>query len=162
MSTDSTQLLEAKSDCQTCATSLVQKARQRVFFLTQNLEPLLYNNKNICDPLTRLATSNRQADIKIIAHDTRSVASNGHCLINLAQSLPSFVQLRTTVIPVHKKIRESWLIIDDFAIMRIKNMARYEGYFEIDNKLECRKYIDSFLDIWESSQADQNTRRLSL
>ena len=46
--------------------------------------------------------------------------------------------------------------------MRIRNPVRYEGYYEIDNKLECRTYTDKFNEIWEASEADQNTRRLSL
>jgi hypothetical protein len=64
--------------------------------------------------------------------------------------------------PEHKKFRENWLIVDDMAFMRVKNPSRYEGYFEIDNKLECRFLTESFLEIWEASQIDQNTRRLSI
>ena len=46
--------------------------------------------------------------------------------------------------------------------MRIRNPERYEGYYEIDNKLECRAYYDDFVEMWETCEPDQNTRRLSL
>jgi hypothetical protein len=51
---------------------------------------------------------------------------------------------------------------DDGAYLRLRNPDRYEGYYDIDNKLECRSYLERFADIWEASEPDQNTRRLSL
>jgi hypothetical protein len=72
------------------------------------------------------------------------------------------VQIRTTVTPQHRHFRESWLIADDGAFMRLRNPDRYEGYYELDNKLECRSYIEQFMEMWEACEPDQNTRRLSL
>jgi hypothetical protein len=72
------------------------------------------------------------------------------------------VQIRTPVTPAHRNFRESWLMADDSAYLRLRNPDRYEGYYEIDNKLECRSYRERFADIWEASEPDQNTRRLSL
>jgi hypothetical protein len=130
--------------------------------ITQRLEPELYNDHEIRQHLTRLATINRNTDIRIIAHDTRVAANQGHILIQLVQKLPSFAQIRLTVTPAHQNFRESWLIADDSAYMRIRNPERFEGYYEIDNKLECRSYYDTFIEMWEASEPDQNTRRLSL
>jgi hypothetical protein len=48
------------------------------------------------------------------------------------------------------------------AYMRIRNPQRFESYYEIDNKLECRSYYDDFIEMWEAGEPDQNTRRLSL
>ena len=103
-----------------------------------------------------------KTDIRIIAHDTRVASNQGHYLIHLAQKLPSFVQIRTTVTPAHRNFRESWLMVDDGAYMRVRNPDRYEGYYEIDNKLECRSFLDDFAEMWEACVPDQNTRRLSL
>jgi hypothetical protein len=127
----------------------------RVYLVTQKLEAELYNDPAIYDHLSALATGNRNADIRIIAHDTRIAANQGHSLIHLAQRLPSFVQIRLTVTTEHRNFRESWLIADDSAYMRIRNP-------ELDNKLECRSYYDDFIEMWEACEQDQNTRRLSL
>ncbi|MEM7565274.1 MAG: hypothetical protein AAF353_19875, partial [Pseudomonadota bacterium] len=104
----------------------------------------------------------RKVDIRIIAHDTRVAANQGHYLIHLTQKLPTFAQIRTTVTPAQRNFRESWLMADDGAYLRIRNLERYEGYYEIDNKLECKSYRSDFIDIWEACEPDQNTRRLSL
>ena len=72
------------------------------------------------------------------------------------------MQIRLTVTTEHRNFRESWLISDDSAYMRIRNPERYEGYYELDNKLECRSYYDDFIEMWDACEQDQNTRRLSL
>jgi len=162
MEETSSELLDGRTDCRTCAREFILLASQRVYIISQKLEPDLYNNREIFQHLTHIATNNRNADIRIIAHDTRLAANQGHYLINLAQKLSSYVQIRTTVTRAHRKFFESWLIVDDFAYMRIRNPAQYEGNFEINNKLETRSYITRFEEIWEACEVDQNTRRLSL
>ena len=162
MEISSSGLLDGPGSCRECARQLILLARQSVYIISQKLEPELYNDRSIFSHLSSLASSNRQTDIRIIAHDTRSAANQGHYLINLTQKLPTFAQIRTTVTRADKQFHESWLIVDDMAYMRIKHPTRYEGNFETDNKLECKSYITRFELIWEACQVDQNTRRLSL
>jgi hypothetical protein len=162
MDDNSSQLLSGRSDCKQAVEDLILSASESVFIISQNLEPELYNNRSIFQHLISLATKSRKTDIRVIAHNTRSAASNGHYLINLAQRLPSFAQIRSTVTPEHRKFGESWLIVDARHFMRIRNLARYEGNLETNNRLECRHLVETFVNIWEASQPDQNTRRLSL
>jgi len=162
MEDSSSIILSGRSDCREAARTLILGSLGRVYLVTQRLEAELYNDQEIYDHLSALATDNRNTDIRIIAHDTRVAANQGHCLIHLAQRLPSFVQIRLTVTQEHRNFRESWLIADDSAYMRIRNPERYEGYYELDNKLECRSYYDDFIEMWEACEQDQNTRRLSL
>ncbi len=162
MEDSSSILLSGHSSCKEAAKTLILRSMNRVYLLTQKLEATLYNNPEIYDHLSALVTGNRNADIRIIAHDTRTAGNQGHCLIHLAQKLPSFAQIRLTVTPEHRNFRESWLIIDDSAYMRIRNPERFEGYYELDNKPECRSYYDTFVEMWEACEPDQNTRRLSL
>ncbi len=155
-------ILDGRGDCREAAKTLILGALHRVYLATQHLEPELYNDAEIHDYLAGLASSNRNTDIRIIAHDTRVAANQGHYLIHLAQKLPTFAQIRVTVSPPERQFRESWLIVDDGAFMRLRNPERYEGYYELDNKLECKSYLDSFVEMWEACNQDQNTRRLSL
>ena len=154
--------LDGRAECRDAAKSLILGAVTEVFLITQRLEAELYDDAEIYEHLSQLATNNRNTDIRIIAHDTRVAANQGHYLIHLAQKLPSFAQIRTTVTPAHRNFRESWLIADDGGYMRIRNPERYEGYYEIDNTLECRSYYDDFMEMWEACVPDQNSRRLSL
>lgn len=162
MKETSSKILDGRNDCLKCVKTLIDLAQQQVYIIGQNLEADFYHHKSIYDHLVEIATHNRNSDIRLIAHDTRVATANGHYLILLAQKLPTFVQIRITTNPEHQKFSENWLIVDDMAFMRLKNPLLYEGYFDIDNKLECRSLTAEFLDIWEMSQPDQNTRRLSL
>jgi hypothetical protein len=155
-------LLNGRSDCAEAAKTLVLGCVGQLYLVTQRLEPELYNHADIHEHLAALSASNRNTDIRIIAHDTRAAANQGHYLIHLAQKLPSFVQIRTTVTPAHRNFRESWLLADDGAFLRLRNLERYEGYYEIDNKLEARAYHEQFIEMWEACEPDQNSRRLSL
>ena len=155
-------LLEGRADCREAVKTLILGAVGSVYMITQKLEADLYNDADIYQHLTQLATTNRNTDIRIIAHDTRVAANQGHYLIHLAQKLPSFAQIRITVTPGDRQFRESWLIVDDSGYMRLRNPDRFEGYYEFDNKLETRTYNDDFIEMWETCEPDQNTRRLSL
>ena len=162
MNNISSEVLDGRSDCRDCAQRLIQLASNRVYIISQQLESELYNYRSIYEHLSNLATKNRKTDIRIIAHDTRVAVNQGHFLIQLAQRLPSFANIRTTVTRAHRKFAESWLIVDDMAYMRIKNLGRYEGNFELENKLETKNYLGGFEEIWEACQVDQNTRRLNI
>lgn len=155
-------ILDGRSDCAEAAQALVLGCIGRLCLITQRLEPELYNNAEVYAHLQALATSNRNTDIRIIAQDTRVAANRGHYLIHLAQKLSTFAQIRSPVTRAHRNFRESWLIADDGAYLRLRNLERYEGYYELDNKLECRGYLETFEEMWEASEPDQNTRRLSL
>ena len=154
--------LEGRDDCIECVKQLIGLSQQKVYIICSNLDAVLYNDKDIYDHLADIATKNRKTEIRIITHDTRVASQDGHFLIHLSQELPTFVKIRTTMTTPDRNFSESWLIVDNRSFMRIRNPVRYEGYYEIDNKLECRTYIDKFNEIWEASEADQNTRRLSL
>jgi hypothetical protein len=162
MTDSSTILLDSRSDCAEAAKTLVLGCVGKLYLVTQKLEPELYNNAEIYEHLSSLAATNRNTEIRIIAQDTRVAANQGHFLIQLAQKLPTYTQIRSTVTPAHRNFRESWLIADDGAYLRLRNPDRYEGYYELDNKLECRSYLDTFNEMWEACEPDQNTRRLSL
>lgn len=162
MEESSTILLDGRGECAEAAKTLVLGCAGQLYLVTQRLEAELYNHAEIRDHLAALASSNRNTDIRIIAHDTRVAAKQGHYLIHLAQQLPTFVRIRTTVTPAHRNFRESWLLADDGAYLRLRNPDRYEGYYELDNKLECRAYLEQFNEMWEACEADQNTRRLSI
>ncbi len=162
MKLSSSNLLSGRNECLHCVRDLIEASTQRVYLIGQDLEQDLYNHRYLYDNLTELATRNRKTDIRVIAHDTRVAARDGHYLILLAQRLPTFAQIRITVTRNHRKFNENWLIVDDMAFMRIRNPAAYEGYYDTDNKMECRSLTQIFNEIWEASLPDQNTRRLSL
>lgn len=162
MDDSSSIILDGRGDCRDAARNLILSCVDRLYLITQSLEAELYNHADIHEHLVAMVTSNQNADIRIIAHSTRVAANQGHYLIHLAQKLPTFVQIRTTVTVADRNFRESWLLADEGAYLRLQHPERFEGYYETDNKLECRSFHERFIEMWEACEPDQNTRRLSL
>ncbi|MCZ6487055.1 MAG: hypothetical protein O6703_02655 [Gammaproteobacteria bacterium] len=162
MKENSSKLLDSRDECAACVETLIGLSRQTIYLICARFDPALYNHRHIYDHIAELVTKNRKTEVRLIAHDTRVASRDGHYLIQLAQKFPTFVQIRTTVTPPDRKFSENWFIIDNRSFMRIRNPLRYEGYFEIDNRLECQPYIEQFIEIWDASELDQNTRRLSI
>ncbi len=156
------QNLTTRAECAEAAKRLILSAHSQVAIFSQQLEPLIFNQPAICQKLSEIARSHRNAEIRIIAQSTRSVAASGHCLIELAQRLPSSVQIRIPQTDELQHFRESWLIVDDHSILQINNPERYEGNVVEQNRLHVKTSLEFFNHAWENSQQDQNTRRLSL
>ena len=154
--------LSDKTECKDAVTSLVHQADRHVALFTQQLEPLLYNHSDICAVLSRLARKNKLSTIRILTLNSRTVMSEGHCLITLAQRLSSFIQIRNPHTPELQRFTESWLIIDDYSMCRITNPDRYEGKLIENNRLEIRSQLDLFNHIWENSLPDPNVRQLNI
>lgn len=161
METSSTKNLTSRQDCVEAVQALVDAARMRVMLFTQQLEPLLYNHHPVCERLSLLVRKNRHARVRILAQQTRT-AAEGHCLINLAQQLSSFVQIRIPVTPELQNYQKSLLIVDDHSLMLIDNPERYEGSLIENNRLHVKPELEFFDHAWENSEPDQNTRRLNI
>ena len=154
--------LENKLECSDAVRDVIQSAQQSIAIFSQQLEPLLYNHQDICEAISSLARKNRYSSIRIIALNTKSSISNGHCLISLAQRLPSSIQIKVPTNPELQRFTESWLIADNHTICQINNPDRYEGSLIKDNRLHVKAKLEFFNYAWENSQPDQNTRRLSI
>ncbi len=154
--------LNNRQECTDAVQEVILSAQKNIQIFSQQLEPLLYNHQGICDAVSSLARKNRHSSIRIIALKTRSIASEGHCLINLSQRLPSSIQIKVPVTDELLRFSESWLIADDHSICQINNPDRYEGSLIKNNRLHVKTKLEFFDDAWENSQPDQNSRRLNI
>lgn len=154
--------LTDRQDCSAAVHHLISAAERQIAIFSQQLEPLLYNHQEVCDQIFQLARKNRYTQVRIIVQQTRSVAAEGHCLIQLAQKLSSYVQIRTPNTAELQRFGQSWLIIDDHSICEISNPERYEGKLIEHDRVYVSTQLDFFDNAWENSVPDANTRRLSI
>mgnify|MGYP002630758553 CR=1 FL=1 len=158
----SIKLLTDKSACVEAVADLISQAERHVSIFSQQLEPLLYNQPEICDTLSVLARKNKLSRIRILAQESRSMMAQGHCLISLAQRLSSYVQVRNPSTPELQRFAESWLIIDNHSMCRINNLERYEGKLILLDRLEVKNQLEFFDMAWEHSLPDPNIRQLNI
>jgi hypothetical protein len=162
MDTTSVKTLASRKDCTDAVLELIRGAELRVAIFSQQLEPFLYNDAEVCDLFSKLARKNRHTDIRVLAQKTRHVAADGHCLIRLSQRLSSCIQIRIPDTPELQNYRKSLLIIDDHSILIIDNPERYAGTLIENNRLHVKTELEFFDQAWENSVPDQNTRPLQI
>ena len=148
------------AECQQAVLDAVSNAELRLAFFTQQLEPKLYNHRNLCELISALARKNRHSEVRIIAQHTKTVVSEGHCLIDLSQRLSSSMWIRTPTTPELQRFQQSWLIVDDHSIIEISNPERNEGKYIEHDRPYVRNQLEFFNDAWENSEADLYSRRL--
>jgi hypothetical protein len=162
MSKTSVKALTNKQECSEAIQHLVDRADRHIAIFSQQLEPLLYNHQDVCEKMAQLARKNKHSQIRIIAQQTRSITSEGHCLIHLAQRLSSYVQIRTPNTPELQRFNQSWLIIDNHSICEISNPERYEGKLIEDDPKYVKTQLEFFDHAWENSDPDIHSRRLGI
>ncbi len=154
--------LDSKALCQEVVLSLISQATKNISLFTQTLEYSLYHQNALCQAVSQLVRRNRQAQVRIICNDSRHSIQHNHCLINVAQSYPSFVEIRQPSTQEISPFLQSWCIIDDVGYCHIKNLERFQGTACFNNRLVVKESLDFFNRTWENSVLDQQTRRLSL
>jgi hypothetical protein len=162
MEPSSTEILNGRSDCAEAVERLAVMAEREIALFTQQLEPLLYHHRAVCDRFSQLAREQRHARIRILAQNTRGIAAQGHCLIELAQRLSSKVQIRVPATPELQSFSESWMIVDDHSLLRINNPERWKGSLTLHDRRVVREQLEFFDQAWENSEPDIQTRRLGL
>ncbi len=162
MDTSSVITLTSRQECSDAIHRMVESAEQYIAIFSQQLEPQLFNHQDLCEMISQMARNNRHSSVRILAQQTKSVATDGHCLIHLAQRLSSYVKIRVPTSPELQHFSECWLIVDDHSICQITNPQRYEGSAIEHDRLHVKSKLEFFNQAWENSNPDQNTRRLSL
>ncbi len=154
--------LDGKALCRETIASLISQATKSIAIFSQKLEYSLYHQPVICQAIKTLVRKNKNARIRIICKDSRAATQHGHCFINLAQNLSSFIEIRQPNTQEINQFQASWLMIDDVAYCHIKNVERFLGTACFNNRLVVKESLDFFNHAWENSEIDQQTRRLSL
>ncbi len=86
----------SKDMCRT-VTAILRQARHRIDVLSPALAPLLPDDDAVLAEVRRLATSGRQARLRILIHDADPILRAGHRFIDLAQRLDSAIRVRSIV-----------------------------------------------------------------
>jgi predicted GNAT family N-acyltransferase len=147
--------------CRDAAMEIAKLARYRIAIMTPDLEPGLYGSPEFRDELRRIARSSRFALVRILVRDTQRAAREGHLLVELAMTLPTFVQIRVPD-PDDEQRTDAFVLADDDAILYRVAADVADGVVEIEGSAIARERLRSFDRLWERAQTDPNFRRLGI
>jgi hypothetical protein len=143
------------------ALEIAKLARYRLAICTPDLEPTLYSTPEFRDEVRRVARASRFAQVRILVRDPQRAIREGHHLIELANSLSSYVHIRLPNPDDEQRI-DAWVIADDDAILHRPVADRPEGVVEVGSSALARELLRNFDRLWERALPDPNMRRLGI
>lgn len=153
--------IETAEHHRTAATRMTQQARLYIDIISRELDPLVYDTPEFVDSLRRLILENRRSRVRILICDPGTVVRRGHRLLDVAQALSSFIELRKPG-PEHKTWNGSLFVADETAYVQRFSAERFEGVANFNDKRHARILTQEFEEMWEKSSPDPNFRRISL
>ena len=156
-------LLQLKSfdENRTLATILVQQASRTLEIISRLLDPKIFNDPEFIEAVRKMVTQNRMTKIRIIVFDPETIVRNGHRLVDLANTLSSFIEIRKGGRDYHD-FNRCLLLVDDTAFIHRINGERFEATANFNDRRQSKFYKDEFETMWETSLPDPNLRRIAL
>lgn len=143
------------------ALMLAQQAKRSLLIISRDLDPAVYDNEPFCTAVSQLLRGNRKAQMRIVLHNVDSLIKQGHRLLDLAQRLSSFIQIRT-LHPRHAQFNEAFMLADDRGVIHRRQSDLYQGEVFFNNPALAKSLQAQFTDLWEHGQSNPNLRRLSI
>lgn len=141
---------------------VVSLARRELRLFSSTLTRDLYGSDRFISEVSRLARLQRAAKVRILIQDGSPLRGSRHPLLDLAQRLPSKVQIRITSADIDDTY-ETFLTSDERAIAYFNHELHIEGFVNFSASLEAKQKNDLFDNMWDChSLTDPNMRRLSL
>lgn len=142
--------------------TLLGNTRQVLRILVRELNPLLLDDSACLVELRRIAISSRAASIRILAQDISRAQRGGNRVLELAQRLPSVVQLRQPVEDVDRGYSSAFMSSDSGGFL----------FRPIAERMDCAgstcapgraAQLDALFDaVWERSKPMSELRALKI
>jgi len=150
---------DSRLDNREIATSLIRQAKYRIRILTPDLENPVYDNLELNQSLSRLASLHKHSSINILVSDSTAAVKQGHRIIELARQFNSSIHLHQTP-QDRQEMNFAMLIADDSGYLYKHHGDSYQGQACFYDKSKVRELAKTFDDAWERSQSDPELRRL--
>ena len=141
---------------------LLGRARRRVCVHLPLLELDAYASDAELAALRRIATSGRGAQIRILLHDTTSVARDGHRLLALIQRLTSAIEVRRPVDEIDLSYRAAYLLNDTAGYLLLADAQRQHGRAALNDAATQAPLQRHFDDVWQRAVPASELQRLGL
>ena len=86
--------VESSAEIRQASVALVAQSRRTIEIISRHLDPRVYDNPEFIGALQRFILDSVRARVHIIVMDSRPILTAGHRLVNLAQHLSSFIEIR--------------------------------------------------------------------
>lgn len=141
--------------------SFADQTRRTLDIVSRHLDPPLYDNDAFATAVQQMALSHRNARIRLFILDPRPLVSRHHRLLDLAERLPGFIEIRTPSLQ-YKAFNEALLIADKLGYVSRQFSDRFEAEVDFCDRRRATALTKHLDEMWERGLPDPNFRRLHL
>lgn len=160
-SSDETLNVSTRDENAEAALELIKQCKQKLAIISQELDPLVYDQADLIEAMRQLTLKGRNVEIRIIVFEPELIVRKGHKLIDLAGKVSSFIEMRK-VANEYKSFNEAVLIADNSGYLYRESTERYRGKLNFNGRRESKHLLGAFNTMWETSKQDPNLRRVHI
>lgn len=153
--------LETSLEHKAASLALMDQARRNLDILSYDLDPKIYNNREVYTRFRKFATLNRHSQIRVLIHDAKPMVLHGHMLIELIQRLTSSIEVRR-LSTLDRNMSQGFLIADKTAYVLRPEVTRFDGHVDFNNRYVARELGNAFENAWQRAENEPELRRLYL
>lgn len=160
--TEKFKLLSGLEESREALLELVGLAHYSIQWFSQDLEYLVTDNEEFYNAIFAFCRRSHTSKLQILLHDSKSLMSRGHRLINLAQKLSSRIEIRATNIDIVKQQPSAFLLVDNRHYYLKPVATQWQAKLQLDNPMESNNKQSLFIEAWDISPPDSQVRRLGI
>jgi predicted GNAT family N-acyltransferase len=143
------------------AAGMLRQAKREMALFTYDLDPPIYDQLPFLEAFKALALRSRFSRIRILLQDNTLVLQRGHHLVDLAQRLPSVIEIRR---PNEDFLDhpENFLLIDGGGYLHKKSLESYTGTANYHDRHRANRLQALFNEAWEYGTPERELMRLHL
>ena len=153
--------LNSREHVRSIAQSFAHQAHRELLLYTDDLEAEIFDQQPFLDAISDLVRQHQDAHVWVLLENSRKTVQHGHRLIELSRRLSSQIQLRRPPVQ-YRNHGMTFLLCDGTGYFYRPLASRYEGTCNFNNPGQTSVHRKHFMEIWDQSQADGETRRLHL
>lgn len=144
------------------AKKLAEQSARQICILSASLDPSVFDQEDFVDQVSRLARSDRRAQVRILVKDIRPMLDRGHQLLTLSRRLTSKVHIRKLLTDPQDK-PHSYLLSDRGLLLYMHEEGAYKGFADYDAAPRVQQLLEDFSHLWEHhSEASPDLRHMHL
>jgi hypothetical protein len=141
--------------------ALIAGAQQEVVLFSRHLDAPLYDNAETNGALREFVLQSRRTRVRILVKDPAPVTGRGHRLLDLAQRLSTYVEIRVPA-PEYHAANSAYLVVDRTGLVYRGLADRYEATVAFADRQMAGELMRQFEEMWETSRSDPGLRRMAL
>lgn len=151
-----------EAPCRQALDAVLASAERSIAILSPTLQARLFATHAAIETLSRFARRAAVPHARILVAEPRAIADSGNRLLALARRLPSKFSLRRLPDEMPEGQWHSVVIVDDRGFWVQAAADAWEGFANLNDRVEARRLRDEFDRLFERSRDDPELRSLPM